>query len=103
MVSRLFKDRAFESDQCQAMGIAFDGILQELRLKDRDDPLCEMIAKTIIELGQQGVREPSQLQERALKILRQSDAPTLSPPLQPSIAVAQPMQQQQQRHDEREG
>ena len=62
------------------MGVAFDGILQELRLKDRDDPLCEMIAKTIIELGQQGVREPGQLRERALKILRQSeDTPTLSP------------------------
>ena len=69
LVISLFSDQTFGPDHCQAMGTAFDGILLELQLEDRDDPLCSLIAKTIIELGQQGARDPSQLQERTLKIL----------------------------------
>jgi len=51
------------------MADAFEDILQDLGLTNRDDPLCEMIAKKIIELGQQGLRNPQLLRQFALKDL----------------------------------
>jgi hypothetical protein len=49
-INRMFEGHAFGPAHCQAMGTAFDGVIRELRLKDRDDPLCQMVAKTIIQL-----------------------------------------------------
>jgi hypothetical protein len=34
---------------------------------DRNDPLTEMIAKKIIEIGQTGVKEPAQISQLAIK------------------------------------
>jgi hypothetical protein len=36
---------------------------------NRNDPLTEMIAKKIIEIGQTGVKEPAQISEIAIKTL----------------------------------
>src|SRR5690349_21267404 len=47
-ICRLLQSEGFDAEQCQAMGIAFEGILQELQLQDRDDPLCTLIAQTLI-------------------------------------------------------
>jgi hypothetical protein len=55
----LLHEGVFNPDECQAMGIAFEGVLQELGLKDRADPLCTLIALEIIKLGQQGITDPS--------------------------------------------
>jgi hypothetical protein len=38
-------------------------------LVDRNDPIAEIIAKKIIELGQRGVREAKQLSDLAVKEL----------------------------------
>ena len=57
---RLFAGGVFDAEHCQAMGTAFERILLDLDLK-RDDPTCEIIAKRIIELAQQGVRDPARL------------------------------------------
>jgi hypothetical protein len=56
-IYRLFAGGAFDAEHCQAMGTAFEGILLDLDLK-RDHPTCEIIAKKIIELAQQGERDP---------------------------------------------
>ena len=69
-IYRLFKGQAFEPQHVQAMADAFEGVLRELGLKDRNDPLCEIVAKTIIELGQQGVREPAELASLAMRTLK---------------------------------
>jgi hypothetical protein len=37
-----------------------------LQLTNRSDPLTEIIAKTVFEIAQTGVRDPVQLRERAL-------------------------------------
>lgn len=71
-IYRLFETNAFEPEHCQAMGLAFERVLQELNLIDRrDDPLCTIVAEKIIELGQQGVRDPQELQDMALKSIRE--------------------------------
>jgi hypothetical protein len=36
---------------------------------DRNDPITEMIAKKIIEIGQTGVKEPAQISQLAIKDL----------------------------------
>ena len=43
--------------------------LHTLCVKDRDDPLTEMIAKTIIKIAQTGVHDPAQLSALAIKQL----------------------------------
>jgi hypothetical protein len=48
------------------MATAYERVLLELGLKKRSDPLCELIATKVIELGRLGVRDAAQLYERAL-------------------------------------
>jgi hypothetical protein len=44
--------------------------LHTLCVKDRDDPLTEMIAKTIIKIAQAGVNDAAQLSVLAIAELR---------------------------------
>jgi hypothetical protein len=48
---------------------AYERTLKALHLVDRNDPITEMIAKKIIELGQRGVREAEQLSGLTMKEL----------------------------------
>ena len=41
--------------------------MRELRLVDRTDPATQLVAKRIIELAQQGERDPIRLREGAVK------------------------------------
>jgi len=45
--------------------------LRALRLADRADPVTEIIARKIIELAEQGERDPVRLRERAIQFLSQ--------------------------------
>ena len=65
-IYRLLDGEAFEPEHCEAMATAFERVLLELGLKKRTDPLCEMVAAKVIELGRLGVRDAVQLYERAL-------------------------------------
>jgi hypothetical protein len=60
-IYRLFEGQAFEPEQCRVMAVAFEAVLKQLGLKNRNDPVCEMIARMIIELGQRGVRDSGEL------------------------------------------
>jgi hypothetical protein len=46
---------------------AYEQTLRTTGLKDRGDPIIEMIAKKIIEIAQTGVRDPAQISMRAIK------------------------------------
>jgi hypothetical protein len=45
---------------------AYEQTLHALCVKDRDDPLTEMVAKTIIKIAQAGVNDPAQLSAVAI-------------------------------------
>ena len=47
----------------------YEQALHTLCVKDRDDPLTEMIAKTIMKIAQTGVHEPAQISALAIKQL----------------------------------
>ena len=46
---------------------AYEQTLRAIGLKDRNDPITEMIAKKIIEIAQTGVRDPAEISTLAIK------------------------------------
>jgi hypothetical protein len=48
---------------------AYQATLKKLNLVERDDPMTQMIAKKIIEIGQTGVRDPKDISKLALSQL----------------------------------
>jgi hypothetical protein len=59
---------SFGPDEIAVMTTAFDQIVRDLQLKDRNDPAVEMIAKLVIELVRNGERDPEKLRKRVLEI-----------------------------------
>ncbi len=50
-IYRLLQKSAFEPDDIKRMTTAYETALVQLELKDRNDPLTELIAKLILEVG----------------------------------------------------
>src|SRR6516164_8175215 len=53
----------------QRLTRAYRDVLRSLHLVDRNDPIAEIVAKTVIEVGATGVREPSEISKIAVKRL----------------------------------
>ena len=68
-ISKFLQDKAFGPDEIIVMVKAFEDALRVLKLVDRTDPMTEMIAKKIIDLAQQGERDPVRLRDRAIESL----------------------------------
>jgi hypothetical protein len=66
-IHRLLENQAFGPDEIEILAAAFEDTLRTLRLADRADSATEIIARRIIELAQQGVRDPGRLRERVLQ------------------------------------
>jgi hypothetical protein len=76
-IRRLLKNYAFGPDEITILTSAFDDALRRLRLSDRADPATEVVARKIIELAQQGERDPTRLSERAIQALTSVRAPVI--------------------------
>ena len=48
---------------------AYEQALRTLCVKERDDPLTEMIAKKIIKIAKTGIHDPNQIAARVIKEL----------------------------------
>ena len=57
-------------EEIAVLAEAYELTLKKLDLVDRSDPITQIVAKKIIEMGQRGVRDPEQLSSLALKELR---------------------------------
>jgi hypothetical protein len=68
-IYRLLKNSTFEPKAISRITQAYEQALITLCVKDRDDPLTETIAKTIIKIAQTGVHEPAQLSALAIEQL----------------------------------
>jgi hypothetical protein len=60
-IYRLLKNSTLEPEEISHITEAYEQTLRTLSLKDRDDPLTEMIARKIIKLAQTGVHDATQL------------------------------------------
>lgn len=71
-VRRLLAKSPFGPEEIDVLVKAYEETLQAFGLVDRNDPLTELIAKKIIEIGQTGLRDPSQISAQAFKELSTS-------------------------------
>jgi hypothetical protein len=68
-IYRLLQNSPLGPEEIAVLTAAYERILHKLSLVDRNDPITELIAKKVIELGQRGVRDPGQLLELTVKEL----------------------------------
>ena len=69
-IYRLLQKSAFGPDDTLRMGEAYELAVVELGLRDRNDPLTEIVAKLIIEIAEMGVKDPRTICTNALSQLR---------------------------------
>lgn len=64
-ILRLLRGQTFEPKVVNAMVIALEETLSELKLTNRHDPIVERVAKIIIECAERGIRDPAEMQDCA--------------------------------------
>jgi hypothetical protein len=60
-LDQLLKIRAIGSEDSERLKQAFNLALKGLHLVDRGDPICEIVARKIIEIGLDGARNPQDI------------------------------------------
>jgi hypothetical protein len=69
-INRLFRDGKIKSEEVERLNRAYSFTLQSLSLVDRDnDPVCEIIARKVVEIDAAGTREPKEIASLAVKQL----------------------------------
>jgi hypothetical protein len=68
-ISRLLAGKPVAPGELERLTEAFELTLRKLSLVDRDDPVTEIVAKKIIELGQGGADTPAQLAKLTIESL----------------------------------
>jgi len=67
------QEAVLDQTAIDAMNAAFNEVLKELGLNDVDDPLVEMVAKTIIECARRGDLDLVNMRECAMKEIGKSE------------------------------
>jgi hypothetical protein len=70
-IYKLIQNTVFEPKDIERLVSAFELTLRALRLKDRDDPITQLVAEKIIAIGRLGIEDPAEISKLALKELRQ--------------------------------
>jgi hypothetical protein len=65
-ITQYLDGHRFDPETRRVMGVALEMARAALRLADRTDPITEMLAKRIIALARDGLRDPNLLCEWAL-------------------------------------
>jgi hypothetical protein len=68
-ISRFLSDRKLNPEQTEFLNAAFNLALQALQLVDRNDPICEIVARKVIEIGVDGVGDPEEVANAVVKQL----------------------------------
>ena len=66
-IYRLLQNVPMGPEDIKCLTTAYEQTLRAIGLVDRDDPIAEMVARKVIEVGQRGVRDPAQLPELTIK------------------------------------
>ena len=64
-IDRLLKDKR-TPEEIELLDKAFNHALNLLGVVDRNDPLCDMVARKVIEVGRTGISEPREIVEMAV-------------------------------------
>jgi len=69
-IHKLIANGSFGPDEIRTMSEAYDAALIALQLNNnQDEPITELIAKSIINVSAAGERDPAQMAERAINAL----------------------------------
>ena len=68
-IHRMLQNIPLAPEDISRLVAAYETALKALDLADRTDPLTEIVARKIIEIGQTGVRDPLQISKLAVKAL----------------------------------
>ena len=70
MLVRLVKEEdggVFDPEEVAVMATAFDCVLADLKLVDRNNPIVRMLAKLVIELVRNGERDPEKIRREVVR------------------------------------
>lgn len=68
-IHRLLRNTAFGPEEIARLVTAYEGALRALGLKDRSDPITQLVAEKIIAIGQLGIEDPAEIAKLAIKEL----------------------------------
>lgn len=69
-IRRLLQDSKLDADEMEILTRAFNHALRSLSLIDRrDDPLADLVARKVVEIGATVVRDPAEISKMAIKQL----------------------------------
>jgi hypothetical protein len=65
-IYRILQNSPLSPEDINRLTAAYEATLKALDLTDRSDPITELVARKIIEIGQTGLRDPLQISRRAV-------------------------------------
>ena len=65
-------ETSFEPETIDAMGQAYERLLNDLGLTDRNDPLTDIVAKEIVKVASRGARDADEIRGKVLTALEAS-------------------------------
>ncbi len=68
-IHRLLKNTTFGPEEIARLVAAYEGALRALGLKDRSDPITQLVAEKIIAVGRLGIEDPAEIAKLAVKEL----------------------------------
>jgi hypothetical protein len=68
-INRLLSEGKIRPEEVERLKRAFTFTLHSLSLVDRDDPLCDIIARKVIEIDAAGIHDLREIAEKAAKEL----------------------------------
>jgi hypothetical protein len=68
-IYRLLQNTAVGPEDIERLVMAYEQTLRALGLKDRNDPITQLVAEKIIAVGRLGIEDPAEIAKLALKEL----------------------------------
>jgi hypothetical protein len=68
-INRRFREGEIKTEDVERLDRAFTFTLRSLSLVDRDDPVCEIVARKVIDIDRAGTHDPHQIAELVAKQL----------------------------------
>ncbi|WP_246230619.1 hypothetical protein [Bradyrhizobium cytisi] len=69
-IYRLLEKHPMGAEEVKCLVAAYEQTLRALGIQDRGDPLAELVARKVFEIGQEGLKQPGQICKLAVKELR---------------------------------
>lgn len=68
-INRILRDGTFKPEEVERLNRAFTFTLCSLHLVDRNDPVCEIVARKVIEIDAAGTHDPHEISKLVTKQL----------------------------------